>query len=350
MRRVRVGLAQVNPTVGAIEANARLVIDWMDRARAAGLRHRGVPGAGADRLSPGGPRCSSPPSSRPISGRSADVARASRGLTAVVGFVDKRDDIFNAAAVLHDGAQAGTYHKQYLPNYGVFDENRYFQSGTEAPVFTLGETVHRGEHLRGHLVPDRAHHACRRWRGAELVLSINASPYHAGKAQLPREDAGHARRRRPRVPGLRQHGGRAGRADLRRPVLHLQREGRVRGARAGLRGRPRGRRPRPRRGLPRPPPRLAAAQGEAARPPRPSRAAWCCPRGPRRSGRSCPSHEVPVLEPVEEIYRALVLGTRRLRDARTGSATWRWGSRAASTPRWWLPSPATRSAPPTSPA
>ena len=70
----------------------------------------------------------------------ADVARATTGLTAVVGFVDKRDDIFNAAAVLHDGAVAGVYHKQYLPNYGVFDENRYFQAGTEAPVFTLGDT------------------------------------------------------------------------------------------------------------------------------------------------------------------------------------------------------------------
>src|SRR2546428_11049906 len=69
------------------------------------------------------------------------VTRASRGLTVVVGFVDKRDDIFNAAAILHDGACAGVYHKQYLPNYGVFDENRYFQAGTEAPVFAVGETV-----------------------------------------------------------------------------------------------------------------------------------------------------------------------------------------------------------------
>src|SRR5215831_21231764 len=70
----------------------------------------------------------------------AEITRASRGLTAFVGFVDRRDDIFNAAAVLHDGTLAGIYHKQYLPNYGVFDENRYFQAGTEAPVFVQGET------------------------------------------------------------------------------------------------------------------------------------------------------------------------------------------------------------------
>src|SRR5262249_61346993 len=57
----------------------------------------------------------------------------------MVGFVDRRDDIMNAAAVIHDRRLAGVYHKQYLPNYGVFDENRYFQAGTETPVFALGE-------------------------------------------------------------------------------------------------------------------------------------------------------------------------------------------------------------------
>src|SRR5260370_28143423 len=62
----------------------------------------------------------------------AEVARASRGLTAIVGYVDKRDDIFNAAAILHDRGAAGTHHKQYLPNYGLFDGNRHLQSGTEA--------------------------------------------------------------------------------------------------------------------------------------------------------------------------------------------------------------------------
>src|SRR5438093_1341937 len=71
----------------------------------------------------------------------ADAGRASTGVTAVVGFVDRRDDIFNAAAVLSDGRLGGVYHKQFLPNYGVFDENRYFQAGTESPVFEFGESV-----------------------------------------------------------------------------------------------------------------------------------------------------------------------------------------------------------------
>jgi NAD+ synthase (glutamine-hydrolysing) len=112
----------------------------------------------------------------------ADVAAHSRGLTAVVGFVDKRDDIFNAAAVLHDGAHVGTYHKQYLPNYGVFDENRYFQAGTESPVFVLGSTV-----IAVNICEDIWYPTGPTTRqalaGAELVVTINASPFHAGKAR-----------------------------------------------------------------------------------------------------------------------------------------------------------------------
>jgi len=53
----------------------------------------------------------------------------SRGLAAIVGFVDAQDDLYNAAVVIHDGTLASVYHKHYLPNYSVFDEDRYFQAG-----------------------------------------------------------------------------------------------------------------------------------------------------------------------------------------------------------------------------
>src|SRR3989442_13133178 len=112
-----------------------------------------------------------------------EVTRASRGLTVVVGFVDRRDDIFNAAGVLHDGARAGVYHKQYLPNYGVFDENRYFQAGQETPVFTLGDTtfaVNICEDIWYPAGPTTAQALA----GAEVVVTINGSPYHAGKARF----------------------------------------------------------------------------------------------------------------------------------------------------------------------
>jgi len=180
MRRVRVALAQVNPTVGAIEANARLVIDWMERARGLGCDLVAFPELTLTGYPP--EDLLFKPAFIEANRRAlADVAGHSRGLTAVLGFVDKRDDIFNAAAVLHDGAHVGTYHKQYLPNYGVFDENRYFQSGTESPVFALGETVIAANICEDIWYPTGPT-TLQALAGAELVITINASPFHAGKA------------------------------------------------------------------------------------------------------------------------------------------------------------------------
>src|SRR5512147_3268531 len=140
MRPVRIALAQVNPTVGALEGNARLVADGMERARGLGCDLVAFPELVLTGYPP--EDLLFKPAFIEANLRAlADVAGRSHGLTAVLGFVDKRDDIFNAAAVLHDGVHAGTYHKQYLPNYGVFDENRYFQSGTESPVFAVGPTL-----------------------------------------------------------------------------------------------------------------------------------------------------------------------------------------------------------------
>ena len=138
MRRVRVGLAQVNATVGAVEANARLVMAGMDRARSLGCDIVAFPELVLTGYPP--EDLLFKPAFIEANLRAlADVARASRGLTAVVGFVDKRDDIFNAAAILHDGSQAGTYHKQYLPNYGVFDEHRYFGEGRDLLLLRFGD-------------------------------------------------------------------------------------------------------------------------------------------------------------------------------------------------------------------
>jgi NAD+ synthase (glutamine-hydrolysing) len=106
-------------------------------------------------------------------------------LTAVVGFVDRRDDITNAAAVIHDGTLAGVYHKQYLPNYGVFDENRYFQAGTETPVFELGQS---GTVVAVNICEDiwypTGPATTQTLAGAELIVTITSSPYHAGKVQF----------------------------------------------------------------------------------------------------------------------------------------------------------------------
>ncbi|MFQ5828048.1 MAG: NAD+ synthase [Candidatus Methylomirabilia bacterium] len=179
MRRLRIGLAQVNPTVGHLEGNVRKVLEWMDRAQHLGCDLLAFPELVLTGYPP--EDLLFKPAFIEANLKALDqVVTASRGLTAIVGFVDKRGDIFNAAAIVHDGRLAGVYHKQYLPNYGVFDENRYFQAGTEAPVFGLGETVFAANICEDIWYPSGPTTA-QAMAGAELVVTINGSPYHAGK-------------------------------------------------------------------------------------------------------------------------------------------------------------------------
>ena len=182
MRRFRVSLAQINPTVGDIEGNARRIIDGIAQARAVGADLVAFPELVITGYPPEDLLFKSAFIEANLAAL-ADVTKAARGLTAIVGFVDRHQDLFNAAAVIHDGALAGVYHKEFLPNYGVFDENRYFQAGREASVFSIGTTgvaVNVCEDLwypTGPTTPQAL-------AGAELIVTINGSPYHAGKAHF----------------------------------------------------------------------------------------------------------------------------------------------------------------------
>jgi NAD+ synthase (glutamine-hydrolysing) len=177
-------LAQVNVTVGDVEGNTCRVLDEIERARALGVDLVAFPELCLTGYPP--EDLLFRPAFIEANLRALDrVARASAGLTVVVGFVDRRDDIKNAAAVCHDGAVVGVYHKQYLPNYGVFDEDRYFQAGVETPVFELGE---RGPVVAVNICEDiwypTGPTTAQTLAGAELVVSINSSPYHVGKVRL----------------------------------------------------------------------------------------------------------------------------------------------------------------------
>ena len=113
-----------------------------------------------------------------------EILPHTRGMIVSVGLpVFYQNAVFNAAAVLHDGVRVGVYHKQYLPNYGVFDENRYFQAGTETPVFVAGDTTFAVNVCEDIWYP-AGPTAGQALGGAELVVNINGSPYHVGKARL----------------------------------------------------------------------------------------------------------------------------------------------------------------------
>ncbi|HET6617628.1 MAG TPA: NAD+ synthase [Gemmatimonadota bacterium] len=110
-----------------------------------------------------------------------DLAADSGETVLVVGFPDRRADVFNAAAVLRHGAVRHVYHKRYLPNYGVFDENRYFQRGAAIPVYRLGDVTLAINICEDIWYPGEPLTVQARVGDAQLAVNLSASPYHAGK-------------------------------------------------------------------------------------------------------------------------------------------------------------------------
>lgn len=181
---MRIALAQVNPTVGDLPGNAHLVVDGIERARELGVKIVCFP----ELVITGYPPedlVLKPSFVRDNLAHLEVIARETKGISAVVGFVDGADEIFNAAAFLHDGEIKAVYHKVFLPNYGVFDEKRYFQPGRKCPIVELdglriGLTVCEDCWFPSGPMAWQAH--C----GAKLLININGSPYHYGK-RAPRE-------------------------------------------------------------------------------------------------------------------------------------------------------------------
>jgi NAD+ synthase (glutamine-hydrolysing) len=179
--RLRLALCQLNPTVGDIAGNTAKVAEGIAAARSAGA---------ALVLFPELVVTGYPPEDlllkehflRDAREALEGLAREARGIVAVVGTPQRAEDVFNGAALLAGGEVQGIYRKMYLPNYGVFDEQRYFQIGTDAAVFDLGGdriglTVCEDIWEPGPPESDEAA------AGATLIVNISASPYHAGKGR-----------------------------------------------------------------------------------------------------------------------------------------------------------------------
>ena len=180
MRTFRLALAQVNPTVGDIAGNTEIVLRRIDEARDVGADLVAFP----ELMLTGYPPedlLLKPSFIRDNLAALDRVVAASRGIAVVVGFVNSEgNQVYNAAAVAHDGALVGVYHKVYLPNYGVFDEDRYFKPGRVCPVYTINGVavgVNICEDIWYALGPV----PLQREAGAEVIVNINGSPYHAGK-------------------------------------------------------------------------------------------------------------------------------------------------------------------------
>ena len=111
------------------------------------------------------------------------VVEASSGISVVIGFVDAKEDIYNAAAIIHDGKLAGIYRKIFLPNYGVFDENRYFRIGIDCPVYIIAG-VNVGINICEDIWEEAGPTTTQAYSGAEVIVNISASPYHFGKGNV----------------------------------------------------------------------------------------------------------------------------------------------------------------------
>ncbi|GAB4232207.1 MAG: NAD+ synthase [Deltaproteobacteria bacterium] len=192
---LRIALVQGNAVVGDIAGNVRKVLDFCGKAGEAGARLVVFP----EMFLPGYPPEDLLLRASFVEENLAawrEVAGSVRGVTVVAGFVDRdaKGRLFNAAGVASGGRTLGVYRKMHLPNYGVFDEMRYFRRGAEPMVFPVagsrvGITVCEDIWVRRGPVPREAR------EGARLIVNLSASPYHAGKWEERRElVAAHARR------------------------------------------------------------------------------------------------------------------------------------------------------------
>ncbi|OGO49224.1 MAG: NAD+ synthase [Chloroflexi bacterium RBG_16_64_32] len=185
MRKLRVGLAQINTTVGDLEGNVAKVLDYVERAREMGVDIVSFPELTVTGYPPED-LLLRPSFVRDNRQALEAVVNGCGGITAVVGFVDLDGGIYNAAAVIHDGRLADVYHKQKLPNYGVFDEVRYFRPGDSYPVYTVAGVSVGVNVCEDIWYPGDPTQAQAR-AGAQVIININGSPYHAGKRDLRQE-------------------------------------------------------------------------------------------------------------------------------------------------------------------
>jgi NAD+ synthase (glutamine-hydrolysing) len=197
MTSLRLALAQVNPTVGALRANRALLAGRIEEARALDCDVVVFPELALTGY---------PPEDLLANRSFVAAARAelealiprSEGLLAVIGIPLEQDGaVYNAAALLQDGRWIDSYFKGTLPNYGVFDEKRYFRPGLRCPVYRLG-SFKFGVNICEDLWTPQGVPAVQRRAGAGLVLNLSSSPYYAGKG-MERE---HLLRHRARQHGM----------------------------------------------------------------------------------------------------------------------------------------------------
>ncbi len=183
MNQLRIGLSQLNLRVGDIKGNTKNIKENIKKAESLGVDILCFP-----ELSITG----YPPEDLLLKPKFIndnikalrEICKYKTSLIVIVGFVDKKDDIYNAAAIIQNNKIVDIYHKSYLPNYGVFDENRYFQIGKRIPVYQFGhikfgvticeDIWYPGDPIQTKVLVGKA----------QIIFNLSSSPYFVGKPEI----------------------------------------------------------------------------------------------------------------------------------------------------------------------
>lgn len=180
MDALRIAMAQINVSVGDLDGNMALIRATLERAEA--QRPDIV-------VFPELALCGYPPEDlllkpaflRDVREALDAIVESVGEAVVIVGFPHQDADVYNAAAVIRNGELRHVYHKRYLPNYGVFDENRYFQRGESIPVYQIGDVTFGVNVCEDIWYPGEPLTAQAQTGQAQLAVNLSASPYHAGK-------------------------------------------------------------------------------------------------------------------------------------------------------------------------
>jgi len=183
MKILRIALAQINSTVGDLSGNSKKILDYIQKAK----RYKADIAAFPELSITGYPPEDLILKPQFIRDNIDELNKASRkvfGITAIIGFIDLKKDkcIYNAAAVITEGKIIDVYHKIFLPNYGVFDEFRYFSSGKRFPVYILNN-IKIGVNICEDIWHSDGPARVQSLAGAEVIININSSPYERGKPE-----------------------------------------------------------------------------------------------------------------------------------------------------------------------
>ena len=184
MRKIRIALAQINPTLGDLKGNAQKILDFIGRAKKVKADIVTFPELSI---------CGYPPEDLLLKERFIKdnlkmlefIKKNISGIIAIIGFVseDENGNIYNSAAIIKDKKLRGIYRKIELPNYGVFDEKRYFKSGKDVPVFILNGVIF-GVNICEDIWKENGVAKVQSDKGAKIIINISSSPYHTGKVNL----------------------------------------------------------------------------------------------------------------------------------------------------------------------